>query len=113
MSAFGGKADEISKKADIGKLCRVCPGAKLAALNYNPHGVVRIDAEHLRDFDQLDDIEPPLTAFVFGNERLRPAELVGDLLLGEAGVLAGLDQPVEWYLIALGVNRFLHCRAFD
>lgn len=70
-------------------------GANLAAPGNNPYGVVRIDVEHLRDFNQLDDIQAALTALVFGDKGLRPAKLIGDLLLGQASALSRCNKPVE------------------
>lgn len=40
------------------------------------------------NLQKLNDVEPTLTALIFGHKRLRSAETIGHLLLGEASLLA-------------------------
>jgi hypothetical protein len=41
----------------------------------------RICTEHSADFDEFDNVDAPLAAFVLRNERLRPFELFRQLVL--------------------------------
>jgi len=73
----------------------------LRPLGYDLDGAPRVHPQHLRNFNQLHNIQPPLPAFVLGDERLWLAELIRDLLLGEAGVFPGGNQPVQDLLVLL------------
>src|SRR4051812_38526565 len=46
----------------------------------------------LGDFQELHDVEPPLTPLVLRDVRLGPAQTLGKARLGEAGRPAGLDE---------------------
>jgi hypothetical protein len=45
--------------------------------------------------DELDDVDAPFPIFVFGDERLRAIEPIGELLLGEARSLARSAKEFE------------------
>ena len=55
----------------------------------------RIDLQRARDREELDHVDAALAAFVLGDEALRLAESIGELLLGEAGLVAGGDQQLD------------------
>jgi len=58
------------------------------------HEIAHIDPQRLGDLEDLDEVEPPLPAFVLGDERLWSPEPLCELDLGQAlGMTAG-DQPV-------------------
>jgi len=42
----------------------------------------------------FDDVEPALPALVLGHERLMLAEALGELLLGQVGLVARRDQQL-------------------
>ena len=54
--------------------------------------VPSMDADSVRHLQELDDVEAPFAALVLGNVRLRPAQSVGQLHLGQA---SGLPRPDE------------------
>ena len=58
------------------------------------HEIAHIDPQNLGDLEDLDEVEPPLPAFVLGDERLRPPESLGELDLSQALGLPAGDQPV-------------------
>ena len=49
--------------------------------------------------DKLDDVDPSFAVLVFGDERLRPVELVRERLLREAHSLAGPAKELEKLLL--------------
>ena len=49
---------------------------------------VRIDSQHARDVNELDDVDPPFADFNPCNHGLRGLESRGELLLGKAGSLS-------------------------
>lgn len=74
---------------------------------------VRIDLEQPGDLQELHDIEPSLAPLVLGDERLRPGQFPGQLLLRQPGGLSGLDEPLDEDLVSSGVNRFSHACAAE
>ena len=52
----------------------------------------RVKADGARQNDQLDNVDPALTAFKAGNEGLVASELGRQVLLTEARLDAGVDQ---------------------
>lgn len=44
------------------------------------------------DRNELDNVDPPLTAFVLGDKGLRALETARELMLGQASTLAGSDH---------------------
>ena len=69
-----------------------------------------IHAEDIRDLQKLNNIQAPFARFVFSNERLRLAQLVGQLLLRDVGAFAFLDESLHEMSIGIGENRFGHAR---
>jgi hypothetical protein len=63
------------------------------------HEIARVDTESGGDLEDLDEVEPPLPALVLRNKGLRPSEHVGELRLGDASRMAGLDEPFAEPLI--------------
>ena len=57
-----------------------------------PKNGYRIDAYSPNNLDEFDGIKPTLPAFVFCNEGLRLTDLLGELLLCQAGLFARLDH---------------------
>ncbi len=58
--------------------------------------------------DELDHVEPALTALVLGNERLRPTEPLGDLNLGQPGLLSGRNEQLAQLEMFGRVDRLAH-----
>jgi len=56
--------------------------------------IAHIDQQNPGDLEDLDEVEPSLPAFVLGDERLWPSELLSQLGLGQAPRLTACDQPV-------------------
>ena len=53
----------------------------------------RIEIEGIGDFEELDQVKPPLPPLVLGDERLRSAKTACENGLRELGPLADVDQP--------------------
>ncbi|MGY4406864.1 hypothetical protein ACVIYL_007667 [Bradyrhizobium sp. USDA 3315] len=62
------------------------------------------------DCDELDDIEPPFGALVFGNKRLRLTKFLGQRVLANAGLLSFRDEERDKALIFGRPEGFLHRR---
>jgi hypothetical protein len=45
--------------------------------------------------NKLDDVDAALTAFVFGNKRLRPAQLFGQLVLPDVSSMSHCDKDFD------------------
>lgn len=58
--------------------------------------------------DELDHVEPTLTTFVLGNEGLGPTEPLGDLSLGETGLLSGRNEQLAQLKVFGRVDRLAH-----
>lgn len=56
---------------------------------------VRIRTQQAANFDELDDIQPTVRVFDFGNERLRATKLVRQLLLRHISIVPGFDQKPD------------------
>lgn len=65
------------------------------------HRCLRIKSENAAKFDELDDIDTPLTAFEPRHERLILAEPFSQLRLGHASGLAPLDQERDKGLVPI------------
>ena len=65
-----------------------------AALDQGAQNADRIGTHRLQDGHELDHVEPTLSAFVLGDERLWLANALGELLLGEASVSTCCDQQL-------------------
>jgi hypothetical protein len=57
------------------------------------HEIARVDMERRGNLEDLDEVEPPLTALVLRDEGLRPSEDVGELDLGDTPRPTSLDEP--------------------
>ena len=55
--------------------------------------IAGIDAERLGDLEHFNEVKPALAMLVFRDERLRPAELEGELRLADAPHPTRLDEP--------------------
>ncbi|MGY3492322.1 hypothetical protein ACVW1B_001741 [Bradyrhizobium sp. USDA 4502] len=62
------------------------------------------------DRDELDDIEPPLHALIFGDKGLRLAELVGERVLADASLVPYGDKKRDEAPIFGRLKGFLHRR---
>lgn len=60
-----------------------------------PEQLQRINAQGLGDRDKFHDVDPPFAAFVFGDERLRTAELLGQCMLADARLLSHCDKKFD------------------
>ena len=56
--------------------------------------IAHIDPQRVGDLEDLDEVEPSLSPFVLGNERLWSPELLGELDLSQALGLTPGDQPL-------------------
>lgn len=65
-----------------------------------------VGADRLRDGQELNDIDPSLAAFVFGNERLGLFQTPCEVVLGQTGGLASLDHQLAKGQMARRVDRF-------
>jgi hypothetical protein len=73
-----------------------------------PHDPRWVCAEYRRDLQELDHIEPTLATLVLGNEGLRPTELIGDILLGETGLLSCRNQQLAQLGMLGRMDRLAH-----
>lgn len=60
---------------------------------------VGISTQQAANFDELDDIQPAIRVLDFGNERLRTAQLVCQLLLRHICIVSGFDQKPDQGLV--------------
>jgi hypothetical protein len=68
----------------------------------------RIGAKSPGNGDELDNVDPPLAALVFGNKGLRPPELRGQGLLANARFMSRCDKSLEEAGVFRGFEGFLH-----
>ncbi|WP_425906703.1 hypothetical protein [Nitrobacter sp. TKz-YC02] len=54
-----------------------------------PQQLDGISPNSAHDRHELDDVDPPFTTLIFGDKGLRALQAVRQLMLGQAGVLAG------------------------
>jgi len=59
------------------------------------NGAARIHIQGIRNRNELDDVDAPFAAFVFGNEALGFTEAIRQLLLSKTGLLSRGDQQLE------------------
>jgi hypothetical protein len=74
-----------------GRARRLRP-ASLGSAHQHLEQLRRFPLKRPHDGNELDDINAPLAALVFRDERLWPLEPAGNLLLGEPGGPACTDQ---------------------
>jgi hypothetical protein len=67
-------------------------GSSWCGFHELPQKMEGVDAQGLRDLQELYDIQAPLAAFEFRNIRLATVEPFSESRLGEAGSLSGLEQ---------------------
>jgi hypothetical protein len=70
-----------------------------------------IDTDGSGDFNEFDDVKTAFAAFVFGDERLRAPQFSGEVNLGEAGRIPGLDKKEAEAFVVSCENRFRHLTA--
>ena len=77
-----------------GELFRRCaPGfGRWLAGHQIPQQLDGISPNSAHDRHELDDIDATFTAFVFGDKGLRPLQPARQLMLGQAGLLAGIAR---------------------
>ena len=63
---------------------------------------VRGDTDRLADHDELDHIEPPLSALVLGDEGLRPAQALGELRLRQLGLHSHIAHQGQEIAVEVG-----------
>jgi len=66
----------------------------------------RISPDRPGDGQEFKDIDATLATLVFGDEGLMRTELSGELLLGETGAIASLDQQLAKGCLPRGMYRF-------
>ncbi|WP_422653184.1 hypothetical protein [Bradyrhizobium sp. 2S1] len=69
-----------------------------------------VGAKGFRDGDELDQVEPPFPALIFGDKGLRPAKLVGERVLADAGLVSHRDKKRDEALIFGRLEGLLHRR---
>jgi hypothetical protein len=60
----------------------------------------RIEAQSLGHLEELDEVEPPLSAFVLRHEGLGTGELLRESRLGDAPTLPGVNELAAEVLVA-------------
>ncbi|WP_328824957.1 hypothetical protein [Mesorhizobium neociceri] len=70
--------------------------------------LARVDFEHFRYVEELNDVHATFTALILGHERLRAAKCFGNLGLGEAFVLACCYQLFQQPALAGRSKGFRH-----
>jgi hypothetical protein len=68
----------------------------------------RIGAKRPGNGDELNNVDPPLAALVFGNKGLRPPELRGQRLLANARFMSRCDKNLDKAAVFRGFEGFLH-----
>lgn len=63
-----------------------------------------ICVDNFSNLKKLDDVQSPLAAFVFCNEGLGLAELLGELCLRDPGLLAALHQQITQQLLLFCID---------
>jgi hypothetical protein len=69
---------------------------------------VGVDTDYGRDFQELDQIKPPLAALIFRHKRLWAIQFCGYANLRKPLVLAGFDQQEAESLVSLCENGIRH-----
>jgi hypothetical protein len=69
---------------------------------------IGINADPLREFEKLKDIESPFTAFNFGHKRLRARQPIRQLSLSEGGFFSGRYEKLAKPFMLLRKYRFGH-----
>jgi hypothetical protein len=68
----------------------------------------RIRANNPHDRDEFHDVKAALPALVFGHERLRLAQALCDVMLGEACLLAGRNHEFAKGILPRRVDGFVY-----
>jgi hypothetical protein len=68
----------------------------------------RIGAKGPGNGDELDNVDPPFAALIFGDKGLRPPELRGQRLLANAGFMSRCDKNLDKAAVFRGFEGFLH-----
>lgn len=68
----------------------------------------RVRFQRFRDFDEFDNIQPPLAAFIFGDEGLRAVEPCGNISLRELPGFPEFGQQFLQALLPWRTERFGH-----
>lgn len=74
-----------------------------------PHGGDGLDVQCPHNIDELEGAEPPLSAFVLGDERLRLVETRRDIGLRQPGLLPKVAQQLAELDLAGRAQRIAHC----
>ena len=61
----------------------------------------------LTNLDKFHDVDTPFSAFVFGDERLRPTKAFGEFMLGKASGFARPDHQLAEGSLSCGMDRFV------
>jgi hypothetical protein len=67
-----------------------------------------IGAERPGNGNELDNVDPPFAALIFGNKGLRPPELRGQGLLANARFMSRCDKSLDEAGVFRGFEGFLH-----
>jgi len=71
-----------------------------------PQYLDRVGPDRPHDPQEFDDVDPALATFVFGHERLGLFQAFGEVMLGEAGTLAGSDHQLAKGCLLGGMDGF-------
>ena len=71
--------------------------------------LLQTQPERLTKYSQFHHINPPLSAFALGDERLSFTEPLCDLYLRQAGLLSRSFEGLEENCVTGGVDGLFHC----
>src|SRR5258707_279647 len=68
--------------AKRGLPCRMDGFVEFARANSHRRGRLILRSDYLTNLNRFHDVDTPFSAFVFGDERLRPTKAFGEFMLG-------------------------------
>lgn len=74
---------------------KLCATRHISDLDQIMHERAGVKADVFRNLKEFDYIHPPLAAFNFGNERLRPTHFLGQLSLCNASLFSCTYDALE------------------
>lgn len=102
-------AGAIIDGSDRGMWARLLTRVIVRDFDEPPQGYDGLQSQSASDIDEFDHTEAPLTALVFGDERLRLIESRGNVGLGQATLLPQVTQQLAELDLARRAQRVAHC----
>ena len=84
-------------------------GFAIKSLKKLPHGGAGLEVERLHNVNELDRVEAPFSAFIFGDKGLRLSESRGNTRLRQAALIAKITQQLAELDLARRAQRVAHC----